>query len=117
MDTLKIFGRRFIYLYPVQTLIIKDHQMTKRFATFAAIILAFYIPLTFISNAHFPFSDGAEHGAAVRGLAENPTHPEDPMLTGYPGKSARYVPSIYLMGLTMRAFQLLSKKIFRLKKL
>jgi hypothetical protein len=80
--------------------------MTKRFTIFVAIILAVYVPLSLISIAHFPFSDGAEHGAAVRALAENPIHPEDPMLAGQPGNSPRYVPSIYVMGLTMRAFQL-----------
>ena len=71
-----------------------------------AILLAFYIPLSLLDYAHFPYSDGAEHGAAVRELAKNLTHPEDPMLAGHSGDSPRFVPSTLVMALIMRLLHL-----------
>jgi hypothetical protein len=47
---------------------------------FVIIILIFSIPLAMLDYAHFPFSDGAEHGAAVRVLAQNFITPDDPCL-------------------------------------
>ncbi|MCK5514317.1 MAG: hypothetical protein KAJ00_07450, partial [Deltaproteobacteria bacterium] len=61
-----------------------------------SIILIIYIPLSLLDYNHFPFSDGAEHGAAVRELAKNLIHPEDPMLANHSGKSPRFVPSTLL---------------------
>lgn len=74
--------------------------------TFIAIILVFYIPLSLLDYDQFPFSDGAEHGAAVRELANHPIHPQDPMLANHSGNSPRFVPSIFLMALFMRLLQL-----------
>ena len=65
-------------------------------------ILLFFIPLAILDYAHFPFSDGAEHGAAVRALAKNFISPGDPMLDGNYGGSPRYVPSILLMAAFLR---------------
>ena len=73
---------------------------------FIAIISVFYIPLTLLDYAHFPYSDGAEHGAAVRELAKNLTHPEDPMLANHSGNSPRFVPSTLLMATCMRLLHL-----------
>ncbi len=69
---------------------------------FIAIILIVYVPLALLDYAHFPYSDGPEHGAAVRELARNVAHPSDPMLANHPGNSPRFVPSILIMALTMR---------------
>jgi len=69
---------------------------------FIAIITALYTPLSLLDYNHFPYSDGAEHGAAVRELAMHLTRPSDPMLANHPGKSPRFVPSILIMALTMR---------------
>jgi hypothetical protein len=66
------------------------------------IIATLYIPLVFIDYNHLPYSDGAEHGAAVRELAKNLINPDDPMLANHPGDSSRFVPSILLMALFMR---------------
>jgi hypothetical protein len=55
-----------------------------------------------LDYAHFPFSDGAEHGAAVRVLAQDFVNPDDPMLDGNYGGSARYVPSILIMAAFVR---------------
>lgn len=66
------------------------------------LLLAIFIPLTCLDYHHFPYSDGAEHGAAVRELARNLSNPGEPMLDTYTGKSPRYVPSIVLMGATVR---------------
>jgi len=71
-----------------------------------AIILTIYIPLSLLDYNHFPYSDGAEHGAAVRELAKNWTHPEDPMLANHPGDSPRFVPSTLFMALCMRMLHL-----------
>ncbi len=60
-------------------------------------ILFCFIPLAMLDYAHFPFSDGAEHGAAVRVLAKKFINPDDPMLGGNYGGSARYVPSVFVM--------------------
>jgi len=65
-------------------------------------ILVFSIPLAMLDYAHFPFSDGAEHGAAVRVLAQNFVNPDDPMLDSNYGGSARYVPSIFIMAAFLR---------------
>ena len=73
---------------------------------FIAIILTLFIPLSLLDYAHFPYSDGAEHGAAVRELAKHPIHPEDPMLADHPGDTPRFVPSILVMALFMRLLQL-----------
>jgi hypothetical protein len=64
------------------------------------IILSF--PFALIDYNHFPYSDGAEHGAAVRALAKNLIHPGDPMLHAVSGASPRYVPSIFIMALFMK---------------
>jgi hypothetical protein len=69
---------------------------------FGLIILVFFIPLTMLDYAHFPFSDGAEHGAAVRVLAQNFQTPDDPMLDGNYGGSVRYVPSVFIMATFLR---------------
>ena len=71
-----------------------------------AIILAFYVPLSLLDYNHFPYSDGAEHGAAVRELAKNLIHPEDPMLADHSGDSPRFVPSTLFMALCMRVLHL-----------
>jgi len=73
---------------------------------FIAIILALYVPLSLLDYNHFPYSDGAEHGAAVRELAKNLIHPEDPMLADHSGDSPRFVPSTLLMALCMRLLHL-----------
>jgi len=73
---------------------------------FIAIILILFIPLSLLDYAHFPYSDGSEHGAAVRELAKNLIAPQDPMLSDHAGNSLRFVPSILLMALFMRLLQL-----------
>jgi hypothetical protein len=67
-----------------------------------AIIFIVYVPLALLDYAHFPYSDGPEHGAAIRELARNLAHPSDPMLANHPGNSPRFVPSILIMALMMR---------------
>lgn len=67
-----------------------------------SIILIFSIPLVMLDYAHFPFSDGAEHGAAVRELSKGFVSPDDPLLEGNYGGSARYVPSIFIMAVFLR---------------
>jgi len=67
-----------------------------------AVIVAVYIPFALLDYAHFPFSDGAEHGAAIRALAHNTLHPGDPMFKSPDSNSPRYVPSILLMALVMK---------------
>jgi len=76
--------------------------MSRSAFIFITIIIVISIPLTLIDYAHFPYSDGAEHGAAVRALANNLIHPEDPMLHAVSGASPRYVPSIFIMALFMK---------------
>ena len=66
------------------------------------VITIFYIPLVLIDYNHLPYSDGAEHGAAVRELANNVINPADPILANHPGDSSRFVPSILLMALFMK---------------
>ena len=73
---------------------------------FITIILALYVPLSLLDYNHFPYSDGAEHGAAVRELAKNLIHPEDPMLADHSGDSPRFVPSTLFMALCMRMLHL-----------
>jgi hypothetical protein len=70
------------------------------------IIATLYIPLACLDYNHFPYSDGAEHGAAVRELAKNLVHPVDPMLANHPGDSPRFVPSIVVMALFMKLLHL-----------
>jgi hypothetical protein len=70
------------------------------------IILTFFAPVVLFDYAHFPFSDGAEHGAAVRALAKNLIHPGDPMLNIDKTGSPRYVPSILVMALGMKLLHL-----------
>jgi len=60
------------------------------------------IPLSILDYARFPYSDGVEHGAAVRALAKDLLHPGDPMLSMTSGLSPRYVPSILIMALFMK---------------
>jgi hypothetical protein len=82
---------------------------------FVVIIVALYIPLACLDYNHFPYSDGAEHGAAVRELAKNLLHPDDPMLANHAGDSPRFVPSILVMSLFMKLLNcdvLLVLKIF-----
>jgi len=74
--------------------------------TLIAIILAIYIPLALLDYAHFPYSDGTEHGAAVRELSKNLFNPEDPMLAHLTGNSPRFVPSTLMMAIFMRLLQL-----------
>lgn len=66
------------------------------------ILTGLSVPLMLLDYNHFPYSDGAEHGAAVRELAANLLNPADPLLAGVPGHSPRFVPSIAVMALTMR---------------
>lgn len=65
-------------------------------------IVTISIPFTLLDYNHFPYSDGAEHGAAVRALARNFIHPGDPMLNVPESTSPRYVPSIFMMALFTR---------------
>jgi hypothetical protein len=74
----------------------------RKCALFIAIVTMLYLPLSLLDYNHFPYSDGPEHGAAVRELAKNFARPSDPMLAGQPGNSPRFVPSILVMALTMR---------------
>lgn len=69
---------------------------------FTILILIIYVPFAFLDYNHFPYSDGAEHGAAVRELAKNMANPEDPMLANHSGNSPRFVPSIFVMALFMK---------------
>ena len=71
-----------------------------------AIILVIYLPLSLLDYNHFPYSDGTEHGAAVRELARNMAAPEDPMLANHSGNSPRFVPSVLLMALLMKLLDL-----------
>jgi len=71
-----------------------------------AIILVIYIPLALLDYAHFPYSDGTEHGAAVRELAKNLFNPEDPMLAHHSGISSRFVPSTLVMALLKKLLKL-----------
>jgi hypothetical protein len=59
-------------------------------------------PFLLLDYNHFPYSDGAEHGAAVRALTRDFIHPGDPMLNLPDSASPRYVPSIFIMALCMR---------------
>jgi hypothetical protein len=77
--------------------------MTRTAIIFIIFLIFISIPLALIDYYHFPYSDGPEHGAAVRALAANLMHPGDPMLADVSGTSPRYVPSIFLMALFMRA--------------
>jgi hypothetical protein len=74
----------------------------KHITLFLLAITAFYIPFALLDYHHLPYSDGAEHGAAVRELACDIFSPGEPMLSEYVGKSPRYVPSVLLMAATMR---------------
>ena len=76
--------------------------MTRNTVIFIIFLTVVSIPFALIDYNHFPYSDGAEHGAAVRALAKNLIHPGDPMLHAVSGASARYVPSIFIMALFMK---------------
>ncbi len=74
-----------------------------------ASVLLFILSIGFVFLAaavdyyNFPYTDGAEHGAAVRALARDYKNPGDPMLAGCKAASSRFVPSILAMALFMRA--------------
>jgi hypothetical protein len=76
--------------------------MSRNTVIFTIFLIIISTPFALIDYAHFPYSDGAEHGAAVRALAANLTHPGEPMLNGTSGASPRYVPSILIMALFMK---------------
>jgi len=76
--------------------------MSRQTFILIALLIVISGPFAFIDYAHFPYSDGAEHGAAVRALAANVMHPGDPMLTGASAASPRYVPTILIMALFMK---------------
>lgn len=61
---------------------------------------AIYIPLACMDYHELPFSDGAEHGAALRELIRDIKSPGEAMLNEYHGKSPRYVPSLVFMATT-----------------
>jgi hypothetical protein len=63
----------------------------------ASTLIIVYILLACLDYHHFPYSDGAEHGAAVREIARDLLNPDEPMLNEYVDKSPRYVPSTVLM--------------------
>jgi hypothetical protein len=64
------------------------------------LVTAIYIPLACLDYHELPFSDGAEHGAALRELIRDIKSPGEAMLNEYHGKSPRYVPSLVLMAAT-----------------
>jgi len=66
------------------------------------LLICGFVPLALPDYHNFPYNDGAEHGAVVRELAENPFSPGEPMLDTFYGNSARYVPSSLLMALSAR---------------
>lgn len=70
------------------------------------LLIGAFIPLSLPDYHNFPYDDGAEHGAAVRELMENPFSPGEPMLDTFYGNSARYVPSALIMGFAARLFAL-----------
>ena len=70
---------------------------------FIAVLLIVFVPLVMLEHAHFPYSDGAEHCAAVRALAEDMVSPGDAMIASSRTDSMRYVPSIMLMALFKRS--------------
>ncbi|MCX5902792.1 MAG: hypothetical protein NTV89_04810 [Proteobacteria bacterium] len=78
--------------------------MSRNTVVFIIFLIVISTPFALLDYAHFPYSDGAEHGAAVRALAEDMLHPGDPILNGINGGSPRYVPSILVMALVMRLF-------------
>lgn len=81
--------------------------MFRHYTIFVSFV--FLLISTFIISLdynHFPYSDGAEHGAAVRALARDFIHPGDPMLNLPDSASPRYVPSIFIMALFMRLSRL-----------
>jgi len=84
----------------------KQLSMYRHRVIFIIIILAFSAPVVLFDYGHFPFSDGAEHGAAVRALGKNLIHPGDPMLNIDKTGSPRYVPSILVMALGMKLLHL-----------
>ncbi|MBM4309409.1 MAG: hypothetical protein FJ119_00450 [Deltaproteobacteria bacterium] len=75
------------------------------FKTMALLTLACCC-LAALDYHNFPYNDGAEHGAVVRELAENPFSPGEPMLGTFDGNSARYVPSALLMAFASRLLSL-----------
>lgn len=64
------------------------------------LVTAVYIPLACLDYHELPFSDGAEHGAALCELIRDIKSPGEAMLNEYRGKSPRYVPSLVLMAAT-----------------
>ena len=77
--------------------------MSRNTVIFIIFLIVISTPFALLDYAHFPYSDGAEHGAAVRMLAKNMLHPGDPMLNMADAESSRYVPSIFIMALVMKA--------------
>ncbi len=76
--------------------------MSRNTVFFIILLIVISIPFALIDYDHFPYSDGAEHGAAVRALAKKLIHTGDPMLHASSGASPRYVPSIFIMALFMK---------------
>lgn len=76
--------------------------MSRNTVIFIIFLIVISIPFALIDYNHFPYSDGPEHGAAVRALANDLIHPGDPMLHAVSGASPRYVPSIFIMALLMK---------------
>jgi len=62
--------------------------------------------LAFLGLPWFMWSDGVEHAAAVKELAHNFFNPQNPLLPLDGSTSPRFVPSIMLMALFMKASQL-----------
>ncbi len=77
-----------------------------KYTLIAVLLAAGALPLMFLDYAHFPFSDGAEHGAAVRALMRNMQNPGDPLLPGDITGSPRYVPSLVALALAGRILDL-----------
>ena len=69
----------------------------KKATCLCLLITAIYIPLACLDYHQLPYSDGAEHGAALRELIRDIKSPGEAMLDEYQGKSPRYVPSLVLM--------------------
>jgi len=56
--------------------------MTRNTVIFIIFLIVVSIPFALIDYGHFPYSDGPEHGAAVRALAKN-LRTRRPMLHGF----------------------------------
>ena len=78
-------------------------SMSLRMPLTALVLLTLAYSVLVCPDYHnFPYDDGAEHGAVVREWSHNLLNPGEPMLDAYHGKSARYVPSSFLMAITSR---------------